>query len=167
MSGKIVQISVSAGGVPKTAVPDAKVGALGLEGDAHRNRELHGGPERAVCLYSMEMIRALRAEGHDLVPGAIGENVTLEGLDWAALVPGRHLLLGESVLLAITRYTSPCANIIRSFKEGYFGRVSQKRHPGWSRVYARVLIEGTIRRGDPARLLDDIEAADLAAAAPR
>ena len=167
MNGKIVQISVSPGGVPKTAVPDAKVGGLGLEGDAHRNRQVHGGPERAVCLYSMEMIQALRAEGHDVVPGAIGENVTLEGLDWAGLVPGSHLLLGESVLLQITSYTSPCANIIRSFREGYFGRVSQKRHPGWSRVYARVLIEGTIRGGDSARLLDEIEAAEMTAAASR
>jgi MOSC domain-containing protein YiiM len=164
VSGKIIQISVSPGGVPKTAVPDAKVRVLGLEGDAHRNRQLHGGPERSVCLYSMEMIQALRAEGHDVVPGAIGENVTLEGLDWAALVPGSHLLLGESVLLQITSYTSPCANIIGSFSEGYVGRVSQKRHPGWSRVYARVLIEGTIRGGDSARLLDEIEAAEMTAA---
>ena len=159
MSGKIIQISVSPGGVPKTAVLDAKVGVLGLEGDGHRNRQLHGGPERAVCLYSMEMIQALRAEGHDVVPGAIGENVTLEGLDWAALVPGSHLLLGESVLLQITSYTSPCANIIRSFREGYFGRVSQKRHPGWSRVYARVLAPGRVQTGDVARLLSSADAA--------
>jgi MOSC domain-containing protein YiiM len=167
VSGKIIQISVSGGGVPKTAVPEAKVTALGLDGDAHRNRELHGGPERAVCLYSMEMIARLRAEGHDIVPGAIGENVTVEGLGWPAMVPGCHVLLGETVLLQITDYTSPCVNITRSFKEGYFARVSQKRHPGWSRVYARVLTEGTISHGDPVRLLDEVEAAEVTAAASR
>jgi MOSC domain-containing protein YiiM len=167
VSGRIVQISVSPGGVPKTAVPDAKITALGLDGDAHRNRELHGGPERAVCLYAMEMIARLRAEGHDIGPGAIGENVTLDGLDWSALVPGCHVLLGEAVLLQVTSYTSPCSNITRSFKEGYFGRVSQKRHPGWSRVYARVLTEGVIRHGDAARLLDEMEAAEVTAAEAR
>ena len=167
MSGRIVQISVSGGGVPKTAVPRARVTALGLDGDAHRDGEHHGGPERAVCLYAMEAIARLRDEGHDIVPGAIGENVTVEGLDWAAVVPGYHVLLGETVLLQITRYTSPCANINRSFKERYFARVSQKRHPSWSRVYARVLREGSINHGDPVRLLDEVEAAEVTAAAAR
>ena len=167
MAGKIVQISVSGGGVPKTAVRTACVTALGLDGDAHRDRKRHGGPERAVCLYSMEAIAHLRAEGHDIVPGAIGENVTVEGLDWAAVVPECYLLLGATVLLQITRYTSPCANIDRSFKEGYVTRVSQKHHPGWSRVYARVLTEGSINNGDLVRLLDEVEAAEVTAATAR
>ena len=88
MSGRIVQISVSRGGVPKSMIEQAHVTALGLEGDAHRDREHHGGPERAVCLYALEAIASLRAEGHDIVPGAIGENVTVEGLDWSAVVRG-------------------------------------------------------------------------------
>ncbi len=166
MNGRIARLSVSRGGVPKTAVPHAKVMALGLEGDEHR-WEHHGGPERAVCLYAMEMIARLRAEGHDIVPGAIGENVTMEGLDWSAMVPGCHVLLGGTVLLQITSYTSPCSKITRSFKEGYFGRVSQTRHPGWSRVYARVLTEGSISHGDPVRPLDAVEAAEMTAAAAR
>ena len=91
-----------------------------------------------------------------------------EGLDWAAVVPGSHLLLGETVLLQVTRYTSPCTNITRAFKDGDYARVSQKRHPGWSRVYARVLAPGSIRPGDPVRLLDEVEAAaEVTAAASR
>ena len=167
MNARIVQISVSRGGVPKTAVPTARVTADGLEGDAQRDREHHGGPERAVCLYSLEAIEHLRAEGHSIAPGSIGENVTVEGLDWSAVAPGDHLLLGGRVLVQVTRYTSPCLNIRGSFKDGEFARVSQKRHPGWSRVYARVLVEGTIRRDDPVRLLDEIRAAELTAAAWR
>jgi MOSC domain-containing protein YiiM len=167
VKGTIVQISVSRGGVPKTAVPHARVTPLGLEGDAHRDLAHHGGPERAVCLYAMEAITSLRAEGHPIVPGAIGENVTVEGLDWSAVLPGAHLLLGESVLLQITRYTSPCSNITRAFKDGDHTRVSQKRHPGWSRVYARVVATGSIQAGDPARILDEVEAAEIAAAASR
>jgi MOSC domain-containing protein YiiM len=167
VKGTIVQVSVSRGGVPKTAVASARVTALGLEGDAHRDTEHHGGPERAVCLYAMETITGLRAEGHPIVPGAIGENVTVQGLDWSAVVPGCYLRLGESVLLQVTRYTSPCLNITRAFGDGDFARVSQKRHPGWSRVYARVVATGSIRPGDPVRLLDEVEAAEVAAVASR
>jgi len=58
-------------------------------------------------------------------------------------------------------------NIMRAFKGGDFTRVSQKRHPGWSRVYARVLVPGRIRQGDPARLLDEVETAEVTAAASR
>jgi MOSC domain-containing protein YiiM len=165
VSGRIVQISISRGGVPKTRVAQAQVTVLGLDGDAHRDREHHGGPDRALCLYAMEAITSLQAEGHTIVPGAIGENVTVEGLDWSAIGPGCHVLLGETVLLHVTRYTSPCTNIMRTFKDGDYTRVSQKRHPGWSRVYACVLVPGSIRQGDPVRLLDEVEAAEVTAAA--
>jgi MOSC domain-containing protein YiiM len=151
--GRIVQLSVSNSGVPKRAVETARVTPLGLEGDGHRDHEHHGGPERAVCLFALEAIRELQAEGHPLVPGALGENVTLEGLDWSAVQPGARLWLGEEVLLEITRYTTPCFNIRPAFRGGDYSLVSQKRHPGRSRVYARVVSTGTVRRGDPARLL--------------
>ena len=150
---RIVQLSVSNGGVPKKAVESVRVTALGLEGDAHRNREHHGGPERAVCLFAMETIRALQAEGHPLVPGTLGENVTLEGLDWSAVQPGARVRLGAEVVVEITRYTTPCFNIRPAFRDGDYSLVSQNRHPGRSRVYARVLETGTVRRGDPAQLL--------------
>lgn len=141
-----------------------RVTPVGLEGDAHRDTEHHGGAERAVCVYALEAIRALQAEGHPIVPGALGENVTVEGVDWSSMVPGAHLLLGDGVLLQITRFTSPCANITAFFADGNYARVSEKRHPGWSRVYTRVLAPGTIRQGDPARILYDAEASALVAA---
>lgn len=152
-NGRIVQLSVSPGGVPKRAVPQAHVSRLGLEGDGHRDRQHHGGPDRAVCLFSLEAIEALRAEGHAIAPGTLGENVTVAGLDWAAVVPGARLRLGEAVVLEITTYTSPCANIAGAFAGRDFARVSQRRHPGWSRVYARVLREGRVSAGDPAVIL--------------
>jgi MOSC domain-containing protein YiiM len=151
--GRIVQISISPGGVPKLPVDAARVTLGGIDGDGHRDREHHGGPDRAVCLYSMDAIRALAAEGHTVAPGTLGENVTVEGLDWTSVTPGARLLLGATVLLEVTRYTSPCFNIKAAFMGGEFARISQKRHPGWSRVYTRVLREGTIRTGDPARLV--------------
>ena len=154
MSARIVQVSVSSGGVPKTAVHEARVTTGGVEGDGHRHPRHHGGPDRAVCLYALDAIRGLQAEGHRLQPGSLGENVTIAGLDWNAVVPGARLQLGDTVLLEVTRYTSPCVNIGRSFTEGDYSRVSQQRHPGWSRVYTRVLAGGAIRAGDRVRLLD-------------
>ena len=155
--GRIVQISVSAGGVPKTRVPAARITRRGVDGDRQRATEHHGGPERAVCLYAHERILALASEGHAIAPGTIGENVTVEGVDWDLVGPGARLRLGSRVMLEITRYTSPCLNIRSGFTAGDYARVSQKQHPAWSRVYARVLVEGTVREGDPVELLPAAE----------
>jgi len=157
----IVQISVSPGGVPKWPVPSARVTALGLEGDAQRDLEHHGGPERALCIFSQERIQALQAEGHPITPGSIGENLTIEGIDWNAVMPGTYLRLGEDVVVQVTRYTSPCLNITASFLHRGYSRVSQQRHPGDSRVYARVLREGSLTSGDPVQLLTEGEASAL------
>jgi MOSC domain-containing protein YiiM len=162
--GRIAQLSVSLGGVPKQPVPAARVTRLGLEGDAHR-WEHHGGPERAVCLFSQEMIDALALEGHAIAPGTIGENVTVEGIDWSLVTPGVRLRLGAEVVLEVTRYTSPCYKIAPVFLGGDHGRVSQKLNPGWSRVYTRVLVEGSLRAGDPVRVLSTRAAAEVGAAA--
>ena len=151
----IAQISVSPqGGVPKRPVASAIVTELGVEGDTQGDRRHHGGPERALCLFALEHIRALRDEGHAIEPGSIGENLTVEGLDWERIVPGARLELGDHVLIEVTRYTSPCFKIKASFRGGDCARVSQKTHPGWSRVYARVLRAGDIKQGDQVRLLD-------------
>jgi MOSC domain-containing protein YiiM len=152
--GRIVQISISPGGVPKLPVPEARVTTLGLEGDLHRDMEVHGGPERALCLFALEQIRVLQSEGHTVSPGAIGENLTIEGLDWERVTPGSRLELGAGVLIEVSSYTGPCLNIKKYFADGDFSRVSQKRHSGGSRVYARVLREGMIRQGDTVRLAD-------------
>jgi MOSC domain-containing protein YiiM len=159
MTGRIVQINVSAGGAPKRPVARARVTREGLEGDAHRHTERHGGPDRALCLFSMEQIEALRAEGHPVEPGALGENLTLGGLEWAEIQPDHFFRLGEEVLIQITRFTSPCVNVRAAFLDGVYARVSQQRHPGWSRVYARVLVPGDITTGDPVERLTPVEVA--------
>ena len=151
--GRIVQISISAGGVPKLPVDRAALGPLGLAGDQHRDRRNHGGPTRALCLYGIELIRALQAEGHTVVPGAIGENLTTEGIDIGALRPGDRLQIGDDILIEITGYTTPCANIAPWFVDERIARVSAKVHPGWSRVYARVLQGGEVYTGQPIRVL--------------
>ena len=150
--GRIFQINISAGGVPKLAVRQAQVTPLGLEGDQHNDKEHHGGPERALCLYSLERIQALQAEGHPIFPGSVGENLTLSGIDWEQMVPGARLRLGKQVLVEVTRYTTPCSNIQASFTGKDIGRILQDKNPGWSRVYVRVLSEGALTIGDTASL---------------
>jgi MOSC domain-containing protein YiiM len=148
MPGKVVSINRSKGGVPKLPVTECFVTEEGLEGDRHRDLRYHGGPLRAVCLYSLEVIQALQGEGHPIAPGTIGENLTVSGLDWSLVAPEVHLDVGE-VQLQITKFTTPCANISGSFRDGDFSRVAQKINPGWSRVCARVVREGVVRVGDP------------------
>jgi MOSC domain-containing protein YiiM len=159
MTGRIAQISVSPGGVPKRPVPRARVTRAGIEGDAHRDRQHHGGPDRALCLFALEQIEALRAEGHPVEPGALGENLTIAGLDWSRLEPEDFFRLGAEVLVQITRFTSPCLSIRAAFLDEDYSRVSQKRHPGCSRVYARVLVPGEIGAGDPVERLTPAEVA--------
>lgn len=153
-SGRIFQINVSpAGGVPKQAVRTATVETLGIAGSTVANKAIHGGPQAALCLYSLERILALQAEGHPLFPGSAGENLTISGLDWDAVAPGMRLKLGGDVLVEITRYTKPCKTIAASFRDGGFERIAQTAHAGWSRVYAQVLAGGAIVVGDPVSVL--------------
>jgi len=150
-SGVVNSINVSRGGVPKWPVPEVLVGVQGLSGDRQRWRD-HGGPQRAVCLYALERIEALRGEGHPIGPGSAGENLTLSGVDWSLLAPGAELRVAK-VHLLVTSYTAPCGNIAGCFAGGAYERISQELHPGWSRVYASVVAPGLVRVGDPVVLL--------------
>jgi MOSC domain-containing protein YiiM len=150
---RVVQINVNPqGGVPKHRVPSAEVKRTGVVGDKQRNRRFHGGPTRAVSLYSYDHIQTLQAEGHPIAPGSTGENLTIGGLDWSTLQLGDRLRIGERVQIEITNYAVPCTNIIESFTDGTITRISQKVYPGWSRLYARVLEAGVVREGDAVAL---------------
>ena len=151
--GRLVSINISNGGVPKRRVNGAQVSRLGLEGDRQTDIKHHSGPERAVCVYSLERIRSLQAEGHPIDVGTVGENVTVEGIDWDLAVPGARVRLGDEVVIEIASFTDPCKTIKASFINGKFVRIAQKLYPGWSRVYARVLEEGEIHFGDTVEVI--------------
>ena len=150
-------MNVSDGGVPKRAVRAAYLTTTGLEGDRQRDLRYHGGPGRALCLYSLEQILELQAEGHPIFPGSVGENVTLTGLDLRRLKPGARLVLGGEAIVEVSSYTAPCRHIAESFAGGQFKRISQKVNPGDSRLYARVLQTGALAIGQEVRLLDGDE----------
>jgi MOSC domain-containing protein YiiM len=150
--GSVAAINVSNGGVPKRRVSGARVSRSGLENDAQNDTKHHGGSERALCLYSLERIRSLQVEGHPIDIGTAGENVTIEGVDWDRIAPGATIRIGDEVLLEVASFTNPCKTIRASFIAGEFIRIAQRLHPGWSRVYARVLREGQVRFGDPVEV---------------
>ena len=151
--GVIRSINLSEGGVPKKPVDDATVARSGIVGDAQNDTKHHGGPERAVCIYPIEHIKSLQREGHPIDVGTAGENLTVEGINWDRVVPGARIRCGDQVELEVGSFTNPCKTIKESFIEGQFRRISQIVNPGWSRVYARVLTEGTIRRGDRVEVI--------------
>ena len=150
---RVTGVQVAAeGGVPKRSVPAAEVTADGVAGDRQLDLKHHGGPTRAVCLFAQECIDALAAEGHPIARGTTGENVTVAGLDWPSVHVGDRLAIGD-VLLEITGPAPPCNTIAGSFLEGRFVRISDKVHPGWSRLYARVVAAGLVREGAPVQHL--------------
>jgi MOSC domain-containing protein YiiM len=155
VEGRIFQLNVSKGGVPKLPVREAVLTAEGLEGDRQRDRRYHGGPERALCLFALERVLELQGEGHPIFPGSVGENLTTFGLDWSRLTPGARLALGDEALVEIASYTSPCKHIAASFAGGDFKRISQKVRPGDSRLYARVLCPGRLAVGQKVSLLGE------------
>jgi MOSC domain-containing protein YiiM len=146
--GRIHQINVSRGGVPKLQVSSAVITTEGLVGDYHNDVKNHGGPLKAVCLFTLEEIERLAAEGHPISPGATGENVTLRGISLERLTPGAQVGIGTEALLEITKYAAPCETIAGVFNMEDFTRISHKLHPGESRVYARVVRGGQIHEGD-------------------
>lgn len=146
--GVLHQINISSGGVPKLPVEGpVVVTTLGLVGDGHDDSD-HGGPERALCLFSLDVIEALQVEGHPIRPGNAGENLTISGLDWATLETGDRFRIGDTVMAELTTPTTPCVTNAGWFLDRNYRRMDPELRPGWSRWYARVIKGGTITAGD-------------------
>ncbi|MSQ42019.1 MAG: MOSC domain-containing protein [Dehalococcoidia bacterium] len=154
-TGVVYQVNVSGGGVPKWPVPQAAVSEYGMEGDRQSDQMAHGGPQRALCLFALERIEELAAEGHDIAPGHLGENVTVSGIEWRLVLPGCRMRIGHDVLIEITDYTAPCFKQSQWFTDGDFNRINSALHLECSRVYAKVLESGVIAAGDTVELLQE------------
>ena len=146
--GQVTHLAVSGGGVPKLGVDAFEVGWSGAAGDAQADRRHHGRPFQALCLWSADVIAALRAEGHPVAAGSAGENVTVAGVDWATLRPGTIVRIGAAVA-EISSHATPCAKNAGWFPDRQFRRIDHDEHPGWSRLYATVLEPGAVSVGDP------------------
>jgi MOSC domain-containing protein YiiM len=160
VTGTVVQVNVSRGGVPKRAIPIAELTEAGIAGDAWRY-PFHGGRQKAILLITIEGIEELVARGFPLFAGALGENLTTRGIDRHALRRGRRLRTG-SAAIELTQIRTPCATL-DVYGPGiqaaiYDARVqagdSESERWGLSGFYASVIEAGTVRAGDPIALLD-------------
>jgi MOSC domain-containing protein YiiM len=149
-SGRVVQLSASGGGVPKSPVGRVAVGFGGVVGDRQASRVHHGRPWQALCLWSAEVIDALAADGHPIAPGAAGENVTISGVPWADVRPGVHMRIG-TVLCQVMAFAVPCKQNARWFSDRDFHRIHHSNGP-ISRVYALVREPGAVAVGDAVLL---------------
>ena len=162
MTGTVLQVNVSQGGIPKREIPAGALTTAGITGDAWRYR-FHGGPKQAVLLITLEGIQELVARGFPLYPGALGENLTTQGLDRRALRFGQRLRVGGATI-ELTKMRQPCATLdvygpgIQ--KAMYDARVVKGDHtsPLWglSGFYASVVEPGTVRPGDPVYVEADL-----------
>ena|ERR1051326_3430710 len=155
MTGSILHINVSKGGVPKHPVAAAVVTSLGIDGDIHAHPDIHGGEEKALLLITAEGIDELKQAGFPLFYGALGENITTRGLDRRALRLGQRWRMGQ-VVVELTRMRGPCATI-QVYGAGIGAAIYDRdvkagdpSSPRWglSGFYAAVLEPGTIRPGE-------------------
>lgn len=155
MTGHIVQINISRGGVPKRPIPEGVITPLGLEGDSCAHPQIHGGPKQAILLIAAEVVDELIAGGYPLCYGALGENLTTRGLDRTQLRIGQTLRAGTA-LLEITKLRAPCSTLDiygpTIQQEIYDKKVKAGDHtsPRWGKggFYARVIEAGRVREGD-------------------
>lgn len=148
MEGRIEQISVSKGGLPKLAVGEAWAGRLGLEGDVQKTPKIHGGPRKALLLVSAEDIEELAGEGFAVRAGSLGENLTVRGMDFRALREGMVFRAGDAVIELTTR-REPCRQL-EIYNEGETGRIQRalKQVEARGGFYCAVIGAGRVRTGD-------------------
>jgi MOSC domain-containing protein YiiM len=163
MTGSILHINISPGGIPKRPIPEATVTAEGILGDRWAHPDIHGGPNQAVLLITSEGIEELIVQGFPLFNGALGENLTITGLDRRQMRVGQRYRVGE-VLLELTKLRAPCATldvygpgIHRAIYDSQV-KAGDPSTPRWGLggFYARVLKAGTIRPQDIIALVDQV-----------
>jgi len=126
MKGKILQINVGSGGVPKKPIEKARATKERLEGDdwgwsrykidpKTEKPGGHGGPEQAICIYSFECLEKLKRQGFEVFPGALGENFTTKDLDYRLVRIGDIYQVGLEAQIRITWVRSPCGTIGRAY----------------------------------------------------
>ena len=147
IKGSVVGLfATTVGGVPKPSVESIEVETLGIKDEVIRDKKHHGGAEKAVCLLSQDVLQELQNDGHPIAGGSTGENILIN-VPFESLRPGVQLKFHE-VELEITMAATPCKTIGDSFIDQNFNKLSDKKYPGRTRWYARVLVEGVIHQDE-------------------
>lgn len=165
MTGILKQINRSDGGLPKRAVEGrVMLSEVRVDGDRWRNLVVHGGPRKAVLMASAELIDSLAARGFPVFYGAIGENLTVSGLDPHMWRAGQRYRVGQDAVIELTTLRSPCRNLdvygpeIKAELYDPQCKAGDIASPRWAHggFYARVVRPGVIQAGDRVVLESDV-----------
>jgi MOSC domain-containing protein YiiM len=162
-TGSVLQVSISRGGVPKRAIPEGDLQPLGIVGDHQAHPEIHGGPRQAVLLIASEAVDELTRLGYPLYPGALGENITTEGIDRKEWRVGQRWRVGQAIV-ELTKPRAPCNQLsVYGFgiqRAMYDAKVDagDPSSPLWAMggIYASVVQPGLVHPGDPILMLDEM-----------
>lgn len=132
----------------------ARVGKLGIEGDAVADTQVHGGADKAVCVYSADRWPYWRERlglSDEFGPAAFGENFSVEGLDEETVCLGDRWRIGDAEL-EVSQPRQPCWKLARRWRVTKLALWTQETgYTGW---YVRVTREGTVTAGNKIELLD-------------
>ena len=136
--GKVIAVCTSERkGLQKSDVKSAHFTTeWGIDGDAHAGKW-----HRQISLLSADKIAAFNEKGANVIPGAFGENLVVEGFDFRSLPVGTLLRCGD-VLLEMTQIGKQCHSHCEIYKK--MGDCIMPREG----VFARVIEPGTITVGD-------------------
>jgi MOSC domain-containing protein YiiM len=125
---------------------------VNLEGDDQADREVHGGPDKAVYAYAVEDARWWAEElGRPLEHGELGENLTTEGINVTDALVGERWEIGSTVL-EVSEPRVPCWRLaVRMEDNGFPRRFTKAGRPG---TYLRIAVEGHLGSGDEIRVLE-------------
>ena len=155
---KVTQLNVKSKvsnevGLPKYAVTSVVVNKGGMKGDYnnYRTDHLDSTPEQALLIMTIDKIEELNNEGWPVKAGDIGENITVDGMNYDDFKPESIFRVGE-VEFQVSYACDPCSNLeklpyVGKEKGNEFIKTMLHRR-GW---YARVLQEGTIKVGDEVK----------------
>ena len=131
------------------------LGREGLVGDAQADRRAHGGPEKALHQYPVAHYTRLAAAfpqlQPDLLPGTLGENLSVPGWDETNVCIGDTFRLGDA-RIQLAQPRSPCWKIDSRFAtDGMARLIEAEGIMGW---YFRVLEEGAVEPDCPFELIE-------------
>ena len=124
-----------------------RVSRLNLDGDEQSDLLVHGGPDKAVCVYSMDHYPFWRRELEieECGPGWFGENFSIEGQTETQVAIGDTYEIGSAVV-QISQPRSPCWKLGRRWKRLDMPKlVVHSGRTGW---YLRVIETGQVESGD-------------------
>jgi MOSC domain-containing protein YiiM len=144
---------VPSGIVKHERTDGVRVNLLGLEGDEQADLSVHGGPEKAVYAYAQSHYPAWVAQFPERAQvfrgGAMGENLTVAGMDEAEICVGDIHAIG-SALLQVCQPRQPCFKFALLHGNNQMPKAMVKSgHAGW---YYRVMQEGVLYAGDTITL---------------